>query len=217
MMPSERIPEEEAMTDDVIEYDQLAGRYLDKVGYTWVRTLLSGFNLQQKSSVLDLGTGSGRLLSTVLDAFPFLEGVGIDVSETMLDVAKRHFQMGNRPNATVRLGNVRQLPFSDEQFDVVISFASMHHWQGPLAPVFLEANRVLKPGGVLVIGDLKRTEKNAMLLKWIPSPSFRKLAEASVRASYTPEEIRAVLATHPLLNRWTVVETPFAMAVVAQR
>jgi|GEM_PF-2480280 len=214
MMPSQRIPEPEAMVDDTVEYDQWAQHYLHKVGYSWIRTLLTDGHCPPAPRVLDLGTGTGRLLTTVLEAFPLGEGVGIDLSDTMLEMARAHVQTKPGIKATFCRGNVRALPFETDQFDVVVSFASMHHWQGPLAPVFLDAHRVLKPGGMLVIGDLKRTEQNRLLLNWIPSPSFRKLAEASIYASYTPQELADILAQHPLLSTWRIVENPFAMAVV---
>lgn len=101
-------------------------------------------------SVLDLGCGNGALLGALSDAFPVVEGVGVDVSEAMLRAARR--RQGGR--AALRFERVSGplLPLADQSVDVVVSLLSFRYldWD----PVMSEVRRVLRPGGRVVIIDM---------------------------------------------------------------
>lgn len=65
------------------------------------------------------------------------------------------------------LADATLLPLADRSFDVVVSTLSLHHWADP-AGVFAELGRVLRPGGVALIYDLRpfaylRTELEAFV------------------------------------------------------
>jgi demethylmenaquinone methyltransferase/2-methoxy-6-polyprenyl-1,4-benzoquinol methylase/phosphoethanolamine N-methyltransferase len=82
--------------------------------------------------------------------------VGIDVSEEMIAVARRK---ADRKGLAIdyRLAGVEELPFPDATFDVVLSSLMMHHLPDTLKRRGLtEIKRVLRPGGRLLIVDLKR-------------------------------------------------------------
>ncbi len=79
--------------------------------------------------VLDLGTGYGALLAVVLDAFPNAQGVGLDVSEAMIEVGR---QRTDRYGARFRfhLGDLADgtLPSDLEgNFDLIVSSLVVHH------------------------------------------------------------------------------------------
>lgn len=70
--------------------------------------------------VLDLGTGSGALLLAALDQWPGATGLGIDISEAALDVARHNAQdCGLADRATFRLGN--WLEDVDDRFDLILA------------------------------------------------------------------------------------------------
>ncbi|CDK87014.1 SAM-dependent methyltransferase YafE (UbiE paralog) [Escherichia coli IS29] len=56
-------------------------------------------------------------------------------------------------NITTRQGYVESLPFADNAFDIVISRYSAHHWHD-VGAALREVNRVLKPGGLLIVMDV---------------------------------------------------------------
>jgi ArsR family transcriptional regulator len=100
--------------------------------------------------LLDIGTGTGR----ILELFgPQIErGVGIDMSREMLAVARANLQKADLRNCQVRQGDMYQLPFSDGSFDGVVIHQVLHYAEDPGESI-MEAGRMLRPGGRLVVVD----------------------------------------------------------------
>jgi ubiquinone/menaquinone biosynthesis C-methylase UbiE len=101
---------------------------------------------------LEIGSGSGAMAAQLLRKFPDLRVVATDYDPEMVATAERRLgTFGAR--AMVQRVDATALPFADERFDVVLSFAMLHHvgdWEQAVA----EAVRVLRPGGHLVGYDL---------------------------------------------------------------
>lgn len=100
--------------------------------------------------LLDIGTGTGRILS--LYGPTAARAVGIDLSRDMLSVARANLETAGRRNCHVRQANMYQLPFDARAFDAVTIHQVLHYADRPRS-VIAEAARVLKPGGRLVIVD----------------------------------------------------------------
>ena len=105
---------------------------------------------------LDCGIGTGGLSAALTEAAPgpvALEGV--DLSEDMLREASRTLQDSN---AVVRLrrGDVRDLPYADDSFDVVMAAHVLEHLADP-TEALAEMVRVLRPGGLLLVCLTRRT------------------------------------------------------------
>jgi ArsR family transcriptional regulator len=101
-------------------------------------------------SLLDLGTGTGRLLE--LFAPLYRRGVGIDASTDMLAVARANLDRVGVGHAQVRLGDIYHLPFPRDSFDVITVHQVLHYLDDPERALG-EAARVLRPGGRLLIVD----------------------------------------------------------------
>ncbi|HSI41149.1 MAG TPA: metalloregulator ArsR/SmtB family transcription factor [Xanthobacteraceae bacterium] len=101
-------------------------------------------------SLLDLGTGTGRILE--LFSPEIGRGVGIDLSADMLAVARANLEHAGARNCTVRQGDIYNLALPRDAFDVVIVHQVLHYLEDtPRA--LREAARVLRPGGRLLVVD----------------------------------------------------------------
>ncbi len=102
------------------------------------------------SSVLDLGCGAGHLSFA---AAPHVTSiVAYDLSADMLRTVAHEAQKRAHRNILTRQGMAEALPFQDASFDFVCTRYSAHHWTG-IRTALIEARRVLKPGGGLIMID----------------------------------------------------------------
>ena len=98
--------------------------------------------------LIDVGCGVGNGLIIFHDRFG-LSGVGVDVSEGMLDIARAKVRERNLPIELLRIDG-EDLPFDDDSFDVGINFEVLEHTPHP-ARMLAELARVVKPGGAVVV------------------------------------------------------------------
>ena len=107
------------------------------------------------SSVLDVGCGTGYSLRAYASEFK-IDGMGIDYAESMVQTAIDTAEpIGDRLKGTVsfRQASVLDLPFEDNTFDTVTSarcLMALLDWDLQ-KQAMTEINRVLKPGGTLVM------------------------------------------------------------------
>ena len=101
-------------------------------------------------SLLDLGTGTGRMLELF---GPGLErGLGIDLSREMLAIARERLDRAGLKQCSVRQGDIYDLEVPKDSFDAVIVHQVLHFLDDG-ARAIGEAARVLRPGGRLLVVD----------------------------------------------------------------
>lgn len=108
--------------------------------------------------LLEIGVGTGALLVDLAGSGRDI--VGVDHSPAMLEEARRRLQRSGISDIDLRLGEMAHLPLPDRSVECVIANMVLHHAADPLA-VIGEAGRVLVAGGLLVIADLARHEREA--------------------------------------------------------
>jgi 2-polyprenyl-3-methyl-5-hydroxy-6-metoxy-1,4-benzoquinol methylase len=109
--------------------------------------------INKGDEVLDIGCGAG--VDTILAAMmagPTGKAVGIDIVPEMLQRAKTNMEMTGLKNVSFESTSGEILPFSDSEFDVVISNGVINLIPDK-AGFLKEVSRVLKPGGRLMLAD----------------------------------------------------------------
>lgn len=100
--------------------------------------------------LIDLGTGTGRILELLSDRYE--RGLGFDLNNAMLSYARSNLSKGKLVRAQVRHGDIYDLSLPDAVADAVIMHQVLHFLSDP-AHAIREAARVLAPGGRLLIVD----------------------------------------------------------------
>jgi ArsR family transcriptional regulator len=110
--------------------------------------------------LLDIGTGTGRLLEVLAPRIS--RGLGVDASRTMLALARVRLASAAYSHCSVRLADMYALPLPDGCFDLVLLQMVLHYAEAPEAAV-AEARRVLAPGGRLIVVDLAPHRRAALI------------------------------------------------------
>ncbi len=113
--------------------------------------LLSLIPIGPEGRLLDIGTGTGRVLELL--APRVRQALGVDASKAMLALARARLSAPGLAHCAVRLADMYRLPLADRSFDIVVLQMVLHHAEDPAGAV-LEATRVLAPNGRLLVIDL---------------------------------------------------------------
>ncbi|MGH9408857.1 MAG: class I SAM-dependent methyltransferase [Vicinamibacterales bacterium] len=145
--------------------------------------VLDGLRLGGDERVLYMGCGRGAVLTAVARRLTSGRVTGIDLWSTndqsgnARDVTLRNAALeGVRDRVDVETGNMRALPFEDAAFDLVVSSLAIHNISSNAgrAQAVAEAWRVLKPGGRLVIADIRATSRYAGALRALGARSVTR-------------------------------------------
>src|SRR3954465_9257156 len=175
-------------------YTSLRGKFV-----VWAE-LLDRLHLRGGERILDLGCGRGAVLLLAAQYLTTGRAVGVDLW-------RRVDQSGNSPEATRRnalaegvadrvelhTADMAALPFDDNSMDVVVSSLAIHNIGGRAGreKAVSEAVRVLRPGGRLLIADVRGTRPHQAQLARIG------MNEVTGRRLRWPFMARLVTATKP--------------------
>src|SRR5918996_3958980 len=129
-------------------WDQIRSLYVDDAKVE--AALLALFAQRAPRNLLDIGTGTGRILQLFAAQIGF--GLGVDLSREMLAVARANLDRISLRNCQVRLADMYHLPLPDGAFAAATMHKVLHFADDPAAAL-AEAARVLRPGGRLVVVD----------------------------------------------------------------
>jgi len=101
--------------------------------------------------ILDAGFGTGRFCLALAKDYPGSEIHGLDISQNLVDDANRAAGHLELENATFHRGDILNMPFPDNTFDVVFNEGVIEHLP-EYEDAFREMVRVAKPGGKIIVG-----------------------------------------------------------------
>lgn len=130
--------------------------------------------------ILDLGAGTGLFSSMVLLKYPEARLTLMDLSDSMLQEARRRFH--GAPNVDYITGDYSSYPFT-QTYDAVVSSLSIHHLTHPeKRQLFATIHRLLNEGGIFVNADQVKGHTDQA------DVYYRRRWLEEIRASGLPEE-----------------------------
>jgi SAM-dependent methyltransferase len=147
----------------LVFHTTLRGKFL-----VWAE-LLDSLGLRGDERLLDLGCGRGAVLLLAAQHLSTGRAVGVDLwrnadqSGNSAEATRRNaIAEGVEDRVELHTGDMAALPFADDSFDVVVSSLAIHNIRGNAGreKAIGEAVRVLRPGGRLMIADIRGTGRH---------------------------------------------------------
>lgn len=184
-------------------FNSISGRYdflnhflslgIDK---RWRKKAVKILAASKPGLVLDVATGTADFAIQALDAGP-LNVVGVDISEGMLAVGRKKLEeKGLTRKIELRLADSENLPFPDNNFDAVTVGFGVRNFED-LKKGLREINRVLKPGGQLIVLEFSRPARFPfkqvynLYFKFILPKIGRLVSRDKSAYTYLPESVEA--------------------------
>ncbi|MBQ8018397.1 MAG: class I SAM-dependent methyltransferase [Methanobrevibacter sp.] len=143
---------------------------------------LKHLNINPDDIILDIGCGGGININRMAKEAKKVYGVDYSVESVNLSREVNQDYIGEG-KVEVLEGNVKNLPFEDNSFDIVTAFETVYFWPD-IEKSFGEVKRVLKPGGIFLIG-MESNGSDNMVMK-----ISEKLIDMTV---YNDEELKSYL------------------------
>jgi ubiquinone/menaquinone biosynthesis C-methylase UbiE len=148
------------------------------------------------ASVLDIGCGTGELLSHLTEWGP-IQLAGLDIAPNMISAARK--KLGPEPN--LRVGDAESLPWKSASFELVLCTNSFHHYPDS-GKALAEMKRVLKRNGHLILVDISFPFVLRPIVNWL-----LPLMRTGDVHFYSENETRRLLARNGFqVSGWQIPE-----------
>lgn len=123
--------------------------------------LADHYQLQPGQKVLDVGCGMAHLLYELTQVVPGIKVAGIDISRYALEHAKPEVRN------MLQYGQAQDLPFADNEFDLVFSLATLHNLKVfDLKKALQEIGRVSKKNSYIMVESFRNDREEVNMLYW---------------------------------------------------
>ena len=130
------------------QWDELRSLYVSEEKVE--QAMLDAVAGKKIEDLLDLGTGTGRMLEVFGDVVT--RGMGIDINREMLAIARAKLEENQLTHCQVRHGDIHNVSLPSESVDLITVHHVLHYLNDPVI-VINEASRLLKSGGYLLVVD----------------------------------------------------------------
>lgn len=194
----ERIPEPDMLMEDrrnTSAYD-LEGKDGVLLGVYYYHIMQMCGVINDGDIVVDLGCGSCNLLCILAELNPSCEFIGIDLSDDMLELARKNIKEKNIRNIKLLKQDITDIKqITNNSIDVVISSMAIHHLPTKelLTSLFKEIERILKSDKRLYLydfGKIKRTETIDFFLGTVNNVFVKEDYKNSLKAAFTVEDFK---------------------------
>lgn len=121
-------------------------------------------SLPEGGTMLDVGSGTGRIPILIAERLPYATLVGIDLAENMLVVGRENVRRaGLSERVTLERRDAKDTGFGGGSFKAVTSNSLVHHIPQPKGAL-AEMWRLVAPGGILFVRDLRRPDTEEEVL-----------------------------------------------------
>ena len=190
-------------------FNQLTGRAGKSycAGRSWQSVASLFLEMVEPLVIADLGAGEG-LVSRLL-ARRAKHVIAVDISSRMVTLGRDAAERLGLDNLEFRLGDLEAPPVEDKSVDIALFSQALHHAPSP-QKALAAAHRILKPGGRLLVLDLKQHQFDAArelysdlwlgfresdLQSWIHASGFEEISVRAIERESAPPHFQSLLAT----------------------
>lgn len=172
--------------------------------------------------ILEVAPGPGYL-AVELARQPRYQVKGLDISKTFVEIARRNAERAKVP-VDFRRGNVSDMPFAANSFDLVVCRAAFKNFSQPVKAIS-EMWRVLKPGGRALIIDLRRDVSRQTVNQYVDQLGIGKWSALMmkltfrfmlIRRAYSKTQFSQFVAQSPF-GRYALSENPIGFELWLQK
>ena len=176
--------------------------FKDLKRHKWMAKRLAE-KIPERGKVLEIAPGPGYF-SLELAKLGNYQISGLDISKSFVEIARRNAAEAGL-KIDFREGNASAMPFEDNTFDFSFCQAAFKNFSEPVQAI-AEMHRVLRPGGISVISDLRRDASPEEIEREIKGMGLGRVNESMVRwtfnnmllkSAYSVDEIRCMVAQTP--------------------
>jgi demethylmenaquinone methyltransferase/2-methoxy-6-polyprenyl-1,4-benzoquinol methylase len=152
----------EEMFDSIAPKYDLLNRVLSGgIDKGWRRKAINQLVPEKPATILDIATGTADLAIAAMRLKP-TQITGIDISNKMLDIGREKIkELGLSDSIKLQTGDAEKLPFADHTFDAITVAFGVRNFEH-LEIGLREMNRVLKPGGMVVVLEFSQPTTSPM-------------------------------------------------------
>ncbi len=190
--------------DGMMTYSTIPGKAICRLVWNmdgeknlrYLETALSGVPEGFSGKLLEVPVGTGVLTMPVYRELPDADITCLDYSADMMAAAREKADRAGIRNISFRQGDIGDLPFADDSFDIVLSLNGFHAFPDKEA-AYRETFRVLKPGGTFcgcfyIEGGCRRTDwfiRHLYVKKGFFTPPFETEESLRERLSGMYEDV----------------------------
>jgi demethylmenaquinone methyltransferase / 2-methoxy-6-polyprenyl-1,4-benzoquinol methylase len=206
------------MFDDISDRYDFLNHFLSfGIDRIWRKKMVSLLAARHPEVILDVATGTADLAIELSELKP-KKIVGIDISEKMLSIGQGKIVGKGLVNTiTLKLGDAEKIPFSDNTYDAITVAFGVRNFED-LQKGLREMNRVLRPGGIMMILEFSHPTSSPMKQLYAAYsqlfiPMIGKLISRHPEAyQYLPDSVKAF----PSGNNFLEILTGIGLKNVSQ-